>query len=47
MHLIDITNEDLENTINKLKMNLEVIVKNSKKKEIIVLNKSDLLKKEE
>jgi GTP-binding protein len=44
MHLIDITNEDLENTYQQVKNELKNY--NGKllnKKEIIVLNKTDLL----
>ncbi len=44
MHLIDITNEDLENTYQQVKNELGSYSKKLlKKKEIIVLNKTDLL----
>ena len=44
MHLIDITNEDLENTYQQVKNELKnYSEKLLKKKEIIVLNKTDLL----
>ena len=44
MHLIDITNEDLENTYQQVKNELKSYSKELlKKKEIIVLNKTDLL----
>ena len=44
MHLIDITNEDLENTYQQVKNELKNYSKNLlNKKEIIVLNKTDLL----
>jgi GTP-binding protein len=44
MHLIDITNEDLENTYQQVKNELKSYSeKLLKKKEIIVLNKTDLL----
>ena len=45
MHLIDITNEDLEITYQQVKKELNSYSKELiKKKEIIVLNKTDLLK---
>ena len=48
MHLIDITNEDIENTYQQVKNELRSYNKDLlKKKEIIVLNKIDLLDKEE
>ena len=48
MHLIDITNEDIENTYQQVKKELGSYSKEIlKKKEIIVLNKTDLLDKEE
>ena len=44
MHLIDITNEDLENTYQQVKNELKNYSKELlNKKEIIVLNKTDLL----
>ena len=44
MHLIDITNEDLENTYQQVKNELKSYSKELlNKKEIIVLNKTDLL----
>ena len=44
MHLIDITNEDLENTYQQVKNELGSYSKKLlNKKEIIVLNKTDLL----
>jgi GTP-binding protein len=44
MHLIDITNEDLENTYQQVKNELGSYSKEIlKKREIIVLNKTDLL----
>ena len=46
MHLIDITNEDIENTYQQVKNELRSYNKDLlKKKEIIVLNKIDLLDK--
>jgi len=46
MHLIDITNEDLENTYQQVKNELRSYSKKLlEKKEIIVLNKTDLLDK--
>ena len=48
MHLIDITNEDLENTYQQVKNELGSYSKKLlNKKEIIVLNKTDLLDKNE
>ena len=48
MHLIDITNEDLENTYQQVKNELGSYSKKLlNKKEIIVLNKTDLLNKNE
>ena len=48
MHLIDITNEDLENTYQQVKNELGNYSKELlKKKEIIVLNKTDLIEEEE
>ena len=48
MHLIDITNENIENTYQQVKKELANYSKDIlKKKEIIVLNKTDLLDKEE
>ena len=48
MHLIDITNEDLENTYQQVKNELGNYSKELlKKKEIIVLNKTDLLDESE
>jgi len=48
MHLIDITNEDLENTYQQVKNELGSYSKALlKKKEIIVLNKTDLLDENE
>ena len=48
MHLIDITDEDIENTYQQVKKELGSYSKEIlKKKEIIVLNKTDLLDKEE
>ncbi len=44
IHLIDITNEDIENTYQQVKSELKNYSKNLiKKKEIIILNKIDLL----
>ena len=48
MHLIDITDENIENTYQQVKKELGSYSKEIlKKKEIIVLNKTDLLDKEE
>ena len=48
IHLIDITNEDLENTYQQVKNELKSYSKELlNKKEIIVLNKTDLLEKDE
>ena len=48
MHLIDITNEDLETTYQQVKNELGSYSKQLlKKKEIIVLNKTDLLEDSE
>ena len=48
MHLIDITNENIENTYQQVKKELGSYSKEIlEKKEIIVLNKTDLLDKEE
>ena len=48
IHLIDITNQDLENTYQQVKNELGSYSKELlKKKEIIVLNKSDLLDESE
>ena len=48
MHLIDITNEDLENTYQQVKNELGSYSKELlNKKEIIVLNKTDLLNESE
>ena len=48
LHLIDITNENIENTYQQVKKELANYSKDIlKKKEIIVLNKTDLLDKEE
>ena len=48
MHLIDITNENIENTYQQVKKELGSYSKEIlDKKEIIVLNKIDLLDKEE
>jgi GTP-binding protein len=48
MHLIDITDENIENTYQQVKKELSSYSKEIlKKKEIIVLNKTDLLDKEE
>ena len=48
MHLIDITNEDIENAYQQVKKELGSYRKEIlEKKEIIVLNKIDLLDKEE
>ena len=48
MHLLDITNEDLENTYQQVKNELGSYSKDLlKKKELIVLNKTDLLEEEE
>ena len=48
MHLIDITNEDLENTYQQVKNELRSYSKELiNKKEIIVLNKTDLLEDSE
>ncbi len=48
LHLIDITEKDLENTYIKVKNELKNYSKNLlKKKEIIVLNKIDLINKDE
>ena len=48
MHLIDITNEDLENTYQQVKNELGSYSKELlSKKEIIVLNKTDLLDEED
>jgi len=48
MHLIDITDVDIENTYQKVKKELGSYSKDIlEKKEIIVLNKIDLLDKEE
>ena len=48
MHLIDITEENIENTYQQVKKELGSYSKEIlKKKEIIVLNKTDLLEKEE
>ena len=48
MHLIDITDEDLENTYKQVRNELGSYSKDLlEKKEIIVLNKTDLLKEEE
>ncbi len=48
MHLIDITNEDLENSYQQVKNELGNYSKELlKKKEIIVLNKTDLLDESE
>jgi GTPase len=48
MHLIDITDENIENTYQQVKKELGSYSKEIlEKKEIIVLNKSDLLNKEE
>ena len=47
MHLIDITDEDIENTYQQVKKELSSYSKEIlEKKEIIVLNKTDLLDKE-
>jgi GTP-binding protein len=44
LHLIDLTETDLVNTYKKIKLELSTYDKKlSKKKEIIVFNKSDLL----
>jgi GTP-binding protein len=48
MHLIDITDEDLENTYKQVRNELGSYSKDLlEKKEIIVLNKTDLLEEEE
>ena len=48
MHLLDITNEDLENTYKQVRTELGSYSKDLlNKKELIVLNKSDLLEKKE
>ena len=48
MHLIDITDENIENTYQQVKKELGSYSKEIlEKKEIIVLNKTDLLDKEE
>ena len=48
MHLIDITDENIENTYQQVKKELGSYSKEIlEKKEIIVLNKIDLLKKKE
>jgi GTP-binding protein len=48
MHLLDITNEDLENTYKQVRTELGSYSKDLlNKKELIVLNKTDLLEKEE
>ena len=48
MHLIDITNEDIENTYQQVKKELGSYSKEIlEKKEIIVLNKTDLIDKKE
>ena len=48
MHLIDITDENIENTYQQVKKELGSYSKDIlAKKEIIVLNKTDLLNKEE
>ena len=48
IHLIDITNEDLENTYQQVKNELKSYSKELlNKKEIIVLNKTDLLERDE
>ena len=48
MHLIDITDENIENTYQQVKKELGSYSKEIlDKKEIIVLNKTDLLDKEE
>ena len=48
MHLIDITNENIENTYQQVKKELGSYSKEIlEKKEIIVLNKTDLLDNEE
>ena len=48
MHLIDITDEDLENTYKQVRNELGSYSKDLlEKKEIIVLNKTDLLEKKE
>ena len=48
MHLIDITDENIENTYQQVKKELgNYSMKILEKKEIIVLNKTDLLEKEE
>jgi len=47
MHLLDITNEDLENTYKQVRTELGSYSKDLlNKKELIVLNKTDLLEKE-
>ncbi len=48
LHLIDITEENLVKNYKRIKLELSAYDKNlSKKKEIIIFNKSDLLEKEE
>ena len=48
MHLLDITNQDLENTYKQVRTELGSYSKDLlNKKELIVLNKTDLLEKEE
>ena len=48
MHLLDITNQDLENTYKQVRTELGSYSKDLlNKKELIVLNKSDLLEKKE
>ena len=47
LHLIDLSEEDLVNSYKKIKLELSTYDKNlGKKKEIIFLNKSDLLAKD-
>ena len=48
LHLIDITNSDIKKSYNQVKNELKnYSLKLSKKKELIVLNKADLLKQKE
>ena len=48
LHMIDITNEDIKKSYNQVKTELKnYSAKLSKKKELIVLNKTDLIEKKE